>query len=293
MSAVSQFKLGGGLLVAGASIVLLMSSLWIFISTSPSTFTVVRMVFGSFIAVIFATPDYLDGTDIEHHLVSLLWLPWAGVYIAFLLWVGITVLRDRFNRPLAPVLAVTAVWLLLGTLYELVQYAPNLLHADFKVILVLGGSYLAMIAVVVGLGLIFFNYKQGMGVPVDREPFAGEMTPSRILFSFEGRIGRATFWLYQVLFINLIVVACVALGVALGGEDGLIAGYIVGLCLVIWPAIATSVKRCHDRNRSGAFVLISFIPFISIWYAIEVLFIKGTNGENKYGEDPLTTNEAV
>lgn len=110
---------------------------------------------------------------------------------------------------------------------------------------------------------------------------------SELYFSFEGRINRAKFWLHQVLILNLIFVACIVIGGLVGKDDGLVAGYIIGLLVILWPSLALEVKRCHDRNRSGAFILVALIPIVSLWYAVEVLFLKGTEGDNQYGPDPL------
>lgn len=61
------------------------------------------------------------------------------------------------------------------------------------------------------------------------------------------------------------------------------------LVIIICPvAIIVQVKRWHDRNKSAWWVLINLIPYIGFfWTFIECGFIKGTKGENRYGEDPL------
>jgi len=70
-----------------------------------------------------------------------------------------------------------------------------------------------------------------------------------------------------------------------GAVGSLIAAIVY--VLLLWIGLAVSVKRCHDRNRTGWFVLLSFIPILNIWYLIEVGFLKGTTGPNTYGPDPL------
>ena len=55
-----------------------------------------------------------------------------------------------------------------------------------------------------------------------------------------------------------------------------------------WISIAVAVKRYHDRNKSGWWVLIVFVPIIGgLWYLIECGFLRGTPGPNNYGPDPL------
>jgi len=55
-------------------------------------------------------------------------------------------------------------------------------------------------------------------------------------------------------------------------------------------AWALSVKRWQDRNKSGLWIFISFIPVIGpIWMLVENGFLRGTSGNNKYGPDPLAS----
>ncbi|HEX9658865.1 MAG TPA: DUF805 domain-containing protein [Rhodothermales bacterium] len=116
---------------------------------------------------------------------------------------------------------------------------------------------------------------------------AAPVTASDILFSFEGRINRSKYWGYTLLLaVGMMVVAFI--GFSFAGEIGLWSSYGLAVLFVVWPALAVSIKRCHDRNRSGWFVLVSLIPIVSIWYLIEVGFLRGTDGPNDYGEDPLT-----
>jgi uncharacterized membrane protein YhaH (DUF805 family) len=56
---------------------------------------------------------------------------------------------------------------------------------------------------------------------------------------------------------------------------------------VIWASLAISVKRWHDRNKSGWWVLIALIPVVGgLWTLIENGFLAGSDGPNRYGEDP-------
>lgn len=67
---------------------------------------------------------------------------------------------------------------------------------------------------------------------------------------------------------------------------GVISG-IVALAL-LYPSLAVGVKRWHDRDKSGWWMLILLIPLIgAIWYLIACGILKGTDGPNRYGPDPL------
>jgi uncharacterized membrane protein YhaH (DUF805 family) len=105
-----------------------------------------------------------------------------------------------------------------------------------------------------------------------------------VWFSFDGRISRSTYWLkYFLVWVGIYIVAAVLDAIVGTGVIISLVVYIVGL----WPAIAVSVKRCHDRNRSGWFLLVSLIPIIAIWVIVEIWFLRGTIGENRFGPDPV------
>ena len=76
----------------------------------------------------------------------------------------------------------------------------------------------------------------------------------------------------------------IAIDIATIGEKGLVSLLFVLLTFV--PHLAIQTKRCHDRDRSGTFFLVCFIPFLCVWYLIEVGFLRGTEGGNEYGPDP-------
>ena len=117
-------------------------------------------------------------------------------------------------------------------------------------------------------------------------------------------MNRAKFWLVViatdvVLFVLFGILAAVT-GVSMDmpadgsmpslGGAGLVGG-LIGLLLVVlavWIGLAMGVKRYHDRNKSGWWVLIALVPVIGgLWYLIECGFLRGTAGPNQYGADPL------
>ncbi len=61
--------------------------------------------------------------------------------------------------------------------------------------------------------------------------------------------------------------------------------------LSIWPLLALYVKRWHDRDRSAWWFLTILIPFVNlgfmVWIIVEAYFLKGTDGTNRFGDDPL------
>jgi uncharacterized membrane protein YhaH (DUF805 family) len=116
-----------------------------------------------------------------------------------------------------------------------------------------------------------------------------------LLLSFEGRINRARFWtgvvVLVVIYLVLIVINVIIASI-FGGNS--VVTTLVGIISIIiylamlWPSIALGVKRFHDRNKSGWWVLISLVPIIGgIWYLVECGFLEGTKGPNQFGPDPL------
>lgn len=120
---------------------------------------------------------------------------------------------------------------------------------------------------------------------VDRSPFDDDMPPWRILLDPRGRASRRTFWLWGVV----ALLGLGALGQALFGIAGMKsdqAERVVSL-LLLWPAIAVSVKRWHDIDRSGSWVLVAFVPVIGwLWLLFANGALAGTPGPNRFGPPP-------
>ena len=116
---------------------------------------------------------------------------------------------------------------------------------------------------------------------------------SQFLFSFKGRIPRSPYWLKWAIPLFVLGILAIILDVSFGTieldnseEPG---GPFLGLLIILslYPSIAVTAKRLHDRNRSAWFMLLGFIPLLNIWLMIECAFLEGTKGQNKYGADPL------
>ena len=166
------------------------------------------------------------------------------------------------------------------------------------------------------------------------------MDYKRLLFRFEGRIGRARYWLATLIILGsmisallLLAAICLGSGIPTGPltinligisasfqltDDNAAAGlflHIVTILLTLvfaWFYAAASIRRLHDRDKSGwwtvpfigaaglygqfgdrlggswAAVAVGIAVFIAfIWGLVEMYFLKGTNGPNRYGPDPL------
>jgi len=168
------------------------------------------------------------------------------------------------------------------------------------------------------------------------------------LFGFKGRINRAKYWLAGLVLIGwMALVAALVIGlVAVLGATaikslrfniydvfaiidpesyrGLSAADILPLCikalalpLFLWVYLATSIKRLHDRDRNGWWVLPFFVVpgivnqfadrlpsvyltiplgliagILCIWGGIEMFFLKGSRKTNRFGPNPLLPPQA-
>ncbi len=110
-------------------------------------------------------------------------------------------------------------------------------------------------------------------------------------FSPQGRVNRQQWWLWLIVPVIVITMILTAIDGATGRFDpetglGLFSGLFSLLVLI--PSIIVHIKRFHDRDKSGWWVLIGLIPIIgAIWLLIELGFLKGTPGPNRFGP-PVT-----
>ena len=165
------------------------------------------------------------------------------------------------------------------------------------------------------------------------------------LFRFEGRINRAKCWLAALVIlcwmiaVGLLTVAFVSFfgepkSFSFGLKDVLgvldpksfrslssadlfpLLAKTAGTLLFGWVYLATSIKRLHDRNKSGWWMIGFFVvpglhnqfedrlgdssaamllalvaSVLGLWGFIEMYWLKGTRGPNRFGPDPLAPIE--
>lgn len=120
------------------------------------------------------------------------------------------------------------------------------------------------------------------------------------LFSFNGRIGRLAYWAYNFGVIAVLVFFFVVLdgvdsmldtptATVLEDEETVLMAILLLILVAgyLWSTYAVTAKRWHDRDKSGWWSLIGFIPYVgSIWILVECGFLRGTDGANQYGDAP-------
>ena len=121
------------------------------------------------------------------------------------------------------------------------------------------------------------------------------LMPLRRYADFGGRSRRMEFWMFQLFqllvygaaFGIFVMIAAVA-GDRAAGEmiGGVLFLLIVLIALALFiPALAVTVRRLHDQDKSGWWYLISLIPFGSIVLLV-FMCLEGDAGPNQYGPDP-------
>ncbi len=142
-----------------------------------------------------------------------------------------------------------------------------------------------------------------------------------LLFSFKGRINRARFLVVQLALLTFWFMAWVKLPFQFSSQW---EAWVVAIAM-IWINLATTAKRLHDRNRNGWWAVAVFVvnrlcyvyyglffglyfgvdistakelllvmlgvalSLLQTWVVIELFFLMGTDGPNRFGPDPTRT----
>jgi uncharacterized membrane protein YhaH (DUF805 family) len=119
--------------------------------------------------------------------------------------------------------------------------------------------------------------------------------PLKRYADFSGRSRRKEYWMF-VLFQILLLVPMMLLFIAFGGpgedpSDPFGSIVLLGLLLVyalvfLIPGIAVQVRRFHDQDKSGWFILLGFIPYVGSLILFVFMCLEGTRGPNRFGPDP-------
>lgn len=145
---------------------------------------------------------------------------------------------------------------------------------------------------------------------------------SNLFFSLDGRIGRARFWLGTTILALVSFAATYAIIALVGLSQAAIAFSAAVAFALAYPSYAVMAKRFQDRGKPGPLALVGLVPvfavnllytfgifdsldpspvaqacdivilLIFLWFLVELGFLKGTQGPNRYGPDPLGQKQA-
>jgi uncharacterized membrane protein YhaH (DUF805 family) len=144
-----------------------------------------------------------------------------------------------------------------------------------------------------------------------------------LLFSFQGRVNRSKYWLANLIWLVGIVLVMLAavfatMGLQLQSADVIarvlaISAAGIAIVIVMASSFAVAIKRLHDRDKSGWWLIVFYLlpgvigalpvllgatsavrgsvqllaNVLQIWGFVEIGCLRGTRGPNRFGADPL------
>jgi uncharacterized membrane protein YhaH (DUF805 family) len=148
-------------------------------------------------------------------------------------------------------------------------------------------------------------YRCAARISRDAKPMAGQLQPCHTLqptgknmnwyFNvlkqyavFKGRARRKEYWFF-ILFNLIASVVLTVIDFMTGLLDaelgiGLLSG-LYSLAVLI-PSLAVTVRRLHDTDRSGWWLLIGLVPLIGAIVLLVFMLLDGTPGDNQHGANP-------
>lgn len=125
------------------------------------------------------------------------------------------------------------------------------------------------------------------------------LLPYARYFDFAGRSRRMEYWMFQLFIVLVYAALMVAIlmsggGVEVGEAEAAPGPLVLMIFVVasIWaiatviPTFALTIRRLHDTNRSGFWILIGFVPIVGGLVLLYFMLIEGTRGPNLFGADP-------
>ena len=106
--------------------------------------------------------------------------------------------------------------------------------------------------------------------------------------TFDGRATRSEYWWFQ-LFYFLVVVGIYVGGIFLAGLNRnlgfglIIIAVIVFALLTLIPQLAVTVRRLHDSDKSGWWMLIVLVPYVGAFILFIFTLLDSSVGFNRYG----------
>jgi len=97
-------------------------------------------------------------------------------------------------------------------------------------------------------------------------------------FDFSGRASKSEYWWFQLYNTILYILTFVF-------QNDLALLFSILVIANLIPVFAAGVRRVHDSNKSGWWILISFVPIAGL-YIFVLLITDGSKGKNRFGPKP-------
>lgn len=111
--------------------------------------------------------------------------------------------------------------------------------------------------------------------------------------NFSGRASRSEYWYFALFVVVVRLTIALFFGISaiiIGkGAANTLSNFFGGLFTLatLVPSIAVGARRLHDINKSAWLMLIGLVPALGAVVLIILACLKGTEGQNSFGEDPL------
>lgn len=118
------------------------------------------------------------------------------------------------------------------------------------------------------------------------------LLPLKRYAQFDGRSNRREYWMFQLLQ-TMILIVLIGISVAADFAYIEVVPTIMGVLLVgvilacFVPNLAVTIRRLHDTDKSGWFLLVGAIPLVGGIVMLVFLVLPGSPGENRFGPPPV------
>lgn len=140
-------------------------------------------------------------------------------------------------------------------------------------------------------GKRFLNLGEGLNLLFKDSSADKEAVFKELFFTSKGRLNRKSY-IYRSIFLSLVLSVIQVVLTFAANTIGALELLFAALLLVsgLFGFVASIMmleRRLHDLDKSGWWMLLLCVPLVNILFYIYILFFKGTEGPNQYGEDPL------
>lgn len=106
--------------------------------------------------------------------------------------------------------------------------------------------------------------------------------------NFNDRACRSEFWYW-----SLFTFAVGILTAIIDGQLDIQVTNVAFQVVTFIPSLAVAVRRLHDIDNSGWWVLIAFLPILGFIVLVIFWAMRGTDGSNRFGPDPLAEDPSA
>ena len=105
---------------------------------------------------------------------------------------------------------------------------------------------------------------------------------------FEGRAHRTEYWMFALInFIIALVLFFLGAKTGTNADNGMSPLLLIYELAILLPSLAVTVRRLHDTDRSGWWILIGIVPLIGGIWLLVLMILSGTPGDNRFGPEPV------